>query len=178
MSFPYAWQPTILDVQLLRIGNVYIAGVPAEFTTMSGRRLRAAIKHKLIEYNVGNENTTVILSGPANGYAVGKTNWCSQRQDSSLIKCYLLAVIRDNIWRISNATLWGRIGNEMTKDRKMSFTLLSCFPPCRLLMGLTRCRPISKCSRNSRQPWRQANPLQTQKNYQTTRQRLLISHLG
>lgn len=74
MSFPYAWQPTLLDVQLLRIGNVYIAGVPAEFTTMSGRRLRAAIKHKLIEYNVGNENTTVILSGPANGYAVGKTN--------------------------------------------------------------------------------------------------------
>ncbi|KAI9311080.1 Neutral/alkaline nonlysosomal ceramidase [Dichotomocladium elegans] len=69
MEFPYAWQPNILDIQLFRIGNFYIAAVPAEFTTMSGRRLRNAIKRKLIEYNLGSNDTTVVLSGPANGYA-------------------------------------------------------------------------------------------------------------
>ncbi|KAI8138889.1 Neutral/alkaline nonlysosomal ceramidase [Fennellomyces sp. T-0311] len=69
MRFPYIWQPHILDVQLFRIGNFYIAAVPAEFTTMSGRRLRKAIKEKLIELGTGNNETTVVLSGPANGYA-------------------------------------------------------------------------------------------------------------
>ena len=70
MTFPYEWQPHILDVQLFRVGNFYIAAVPAEFTTMSGRRLRKAIKEKLIELGTGDEETTVVLSGPANGYAV------------------------------------------------------------------------------------------------------------
>ncbi|KAG2219529.1 hypothetical protein INT45_003094 [Circinella minor] len=69
MTFPYEWQPHILDIQLFRIGNFYIAAVPAEFTTMSGRRLRKSIKEKLIELEIGNEETTVVLSGPANGYA-------------------------------------------------------------------------------------------------------------
>ncbi|KAI9468209.1 Neutral/alkaline nonlysosomal ceramidase [Zychaea mexicana] len=69
MTFPYEWQPHILDVQLFRVGNFYIAAVPAEFTTMSGRRLRKAIKEKLIEMGTGNNETAVVLSGPANGYA-------------------------------------------------------------------------------------------------------------
>lgn len=77
MTLPYAWQPKILDIQLLRIGNVYIAGVPAEFTTMSGRRLRRAIKAKLIEHGAGDNDTQVILSGPANGYAVSEMDTLS-----------------------------------------------------------------------------------------------------
>lgn len=32
ITFPYPWQPRILPVQLLRIGQLVIAGVPAEFT--------------------------------------------------------------------------------------------------------------------------------------------------
>lgn len=72
MTLPYTWQPTIFDVQLIRLGNIYIAGMPAEFTTMSGRRMRRAIKAKLIEYGAGDDDTQVILSGPANGYAVSE----------------------------------------------------------------------------------------------------------
>jgi neutral ceramidase len=66
----HPWQPEILDVQLFRIGNVFIYAVPAEFTTMSGRRLRNSIKKALIKHKLGDENPTVIHSGPANGYAV------------------------------------------------------------------------------------------------------------
>lgn len=77
MHLPYTWQPHILDVQLFRIGNFYIAAVPSEFTTMSGRRLRNAIKNKLVEYAIGDNETTVVLSGPANGYAVSKC-YCIQ----------------------------------------------------------------------------------------------------
>ena len=32
LNFPYPWQPRILPVQLLRVGQLIIAGVPAEFT--------------------------------------------------------------------------------------------------------------------------------------------------
>ncbi|KAI9487247.1 MAG: Neutral/alkaline nonlysosomal ceramidase [Benjaminiella poitrasii] len=63
------WQPKILDIQLFRIGNVYIYAVPSEFTTMSGRRLRTSIKTALIKHHLGDEDTVVIHSGPANGYA-------------------------------------------------------------------------------------------------------------
>jgi neutral ceramidase len=66
------WQPEILDIQLFRIGNVFIYAVPSEFTTMSGRRLRESIKKSLIKHQLGDQATIVIHSGPANGYAVCK----------------------------------------------------------------------------------------------------------
>ncbi|ORZ09921.1 Neutral/alkaline nonlysosomal ceramidase [Absidia repens] len=70
INFPHSWQPHILELQLLRVGNVYIAGVPAEFSTMSGRRLRKAIKETIIQHTgCDTESIKVILSGPANGYS-------------------------------------------------------------------------------------------------------------
>lgn len=37
-TFPYEWQPKIVPTQLAMVGNVVIAALPGEFTTMSGRR--------------------------------------------------------------------------------------------------------------------------------------------
>lgn len=65
----HPWQPEILDIQLFRIGNVFVYAVPSEFTTMSGRRLRESIKKSLIQHNLGDQETVIIHSGPANGYA-------------------------------------------------------------------------------------------------------------
>jgi hypothetical protein len=36
-------QPSIVDIQILRAGQLVILCVPGEFTTMSGRRLRQAV---------------------------------------------------------------------------------------------------------------------------------------
>lgn len=44
---PYDWQPHIVDTQMLRIGRLVIIAVPAEFTTMSGRRTRQAVESTL-----------------------------------------------------------------------------------------------------------------------------------
>ncbi|GFT44331.1 neutral ceramidase 2, partial [Nephila pilipes] len=44
MKFPYAWQPFIVPTQILRIGQLAVVAVPGEFTTMSGRRTRNAVK--------------------------------------------------------------------------------------------------------------------------------------
>ena len=44
---PIEWVPFILPHQMLQIGQLYIVAVPGEFTTMSGRRLKATIKQAL-----------------------------------------------------------------------------------------------------------------------------------
>lgn len=65
MHFPLEWQPVIVSTQLARIGNIVIAGVPGEFTTMSGRRLRSALRQTL---NLKQDND-VIIAGLSNTYA-------------------------------------------------------------------------------------------------------------
>ncbi|KAG9510793.1 Neutral ceramidase, partial [Fragariocoptes setiger] len=47
MSFPYAWQPSIVPTQIITIGQLAIVGLPGEFTTMSGRRVRNAVAEVL-----------------------------------------------------------------------------------------------------------------------------------
>lgn len=64
---PYQWQPQIVATQILQIGQVALIGVPGEFTTMSGRRLRDAVRQTIID-NGGSENTTTILAGLSNVY--------------------------------------------------------------------------------------------------------------
>ena len=48
MTFPYQWEPSIVPVQILRIGQLFILAVPGEFTTMSGRRLRNSVKKVIL----------------------------------------------------------------------------------------------------------------------------------
>lgn len=51
LSFPYDWQPHIVPTQVFRLGQLYIAGVPGEFTTMSGRRMKNAIRARVSSPN-------------------------------------------------------------------------------------------------------------------------------
>ena len=37
MNFPYKWHPNVVDTQIIQVGNLLIAALPGEFTTMSGR---------------------------------------------------------------------------------------------------------------------------------------------
>lgn len=63
MSFPEPWTPSILPLQIVKIGNLIIVATPFELTTMTGRRLRAAIA----AYFPANYH--VMLSSMANAYA-------------------------------------------------------------------------------------------------------------
>ncbi|XP_011872578.1 PREDICTED: neutral ceramidase [Vollenhovia emeryi] len=67
MKLPYQWQPKIVSTQVAVIGNVVIAGVPGEFTTMSGRRLREAIKG--VMNSASDDETSVIVAGLCNTYS-------------------------------------------------------------------------------------------------------------
>jgi len=68
ISFPYEWQPNIVDFHLLRIGQFVMVGVPGEFTTMAGRRAREAVV-KTLKDDGYPEDTTAVIAGLANSYA-------------------------------------------------------------------------------------------------------------
>ncbi len=60
---PYPWLPNIVPVQLFKIGHVAIAGVPGEFTTVSGELLR-----KEILKSFDGQVDKVIIAGLSNSY--------------------------------------------------------------------------------------------------------------
>lgn len=68
---PYQWDPTIVPLQVFRVGNVFIISVPGEFTTMSGRRLRATVKSIVEQANVlmPGQKVYVTIAGLANTYS-------------------------------------------------------------------------------------------------------------
>ncbi|CAE7146577.1 unnamed protein product [Rhizoctonia solani] len=66
---PYPWQPSIVDIQIFRVGQLVMLIFPGELTTMAGRRLREAVRAKLISSGVIGNNAYVVVAGPANTYA-------------------------------------------------------------------------------------------------------------
>jgi len=62
---PFAWHPTSVDTQILRVGNFAMLAVPGEFTTMSGRRLREAVSAAAATEG---EELSVVIAGLSNTY--------------------------------------------------------------------------------------------------------------
>ncbi|TFY54669.1 hypothetical protein EVJ58_g8721 [Rhodofomes roseus] len=66
---PYAWSPSTVDIQILRVGNLVMLIIPGEMTTMAGRRIREAVRAKLIASGIIGDDAYVVVAGPANTYA-------------------------------------------------------------------------------------------------------------
>ncbi|XP_066047815.1 putative neutral ceramidase C isoform X2 [Chamaea fasciata] len=66
MTWPHPWHPDIVDVQIAAIGSLAILAVPGEFTTMSGRRLREAVKSEFDSH--GTQGMNVVIAGLCNVY--------------------------------------------------------------------------------------------------------------
>ncbi|KAM9831258.1 neutral ceramidase [Neosynchiropus ocellatus] len=67
MNKPLPWHPKIVDVQIITIGSVAVVAVPGEMTTMSGRRLREAVKQEL-QSEGSFQNLEVVIAGLSNVY--------------------------------------------------------------------------------------------------------------
>ncbi|KAH0536274.1 hypothetical protein FGG08_006835 [Glutinoglossum americanum] len=71
ITWPYLWSPNIVDVQLLRAGQMIFIIGPGEVTTMSGRRWKEAIADaaaanpQVIDVGL---SPLVVLGGPGNTY--------------------------------------------------------------------------------------------------------------
>jgi neutral ceramidase len=71
ISTPYLWTPNIVDVQVLRVGQLVIIVSPGEATTMAGRRWKEAIHSSALSSALSGSSTIdpiVVLGGPANSY--------------------------------------------------------------------------------------------------------------
>lgn len=64
---PYPWSPNIVDIQVLRVGQLVIIVSPGEATTMSGRRWREAVHTQIVSSGIATD-PIVVLGGPANSY--------------------------------------------------------------------------------------------------------------
>lgn len=64
---PYPWTPEILPIQIIKIGQLVLVAVPAEFTSMSGRRLKRIVKQTMDKDS--NIDHTVVLAGLSNAYS-------------------------------------------------------------------------------------------------------------
>lgn len=71
INVPYEWDPQIVPVQIIRVGNVFILSAPSEFTTMAGRRLRNAVRSILENSNIVPAGTKiyVTIAGLTNTYS-------------------------------------------------------------------------------------------------------------
>ncbi|KAJ7815949.1 Neutral/alkaline nonlysosomal ceramidase [Mycena olivaceomarginata] len=67
-TFPYAWSPSTVDIQMLKVGNLVMLVIPGELTTMAGRRLRNAVRTQLIAKGIIDSSAYVVVAGPANTY--------------------------------------------------------------------------------------------------------------
>ncbi len=65
LAEPYPLSPEVLPLQIIRIGNLVLLGIPAEFTTMAGRRLRESILALLTGTGINH----LALATYANAYA-------------------------------------------------------------------------------------------------------------
>ena len=66
---PYLWTPNIVDIQLLRVGQLLIIVSPGEATTMAGRRWKYALSTAASDLSLTPEaEPIVVLGGPANSY--------------------------------------------------------------------------------------------------------------
>jgi len=63
---PVPWQPEILKLQILRIGQFVLICVPGEVSTMAGRRLRSAVQAAVKDHW---GDVTIEISGLANDYS-------------------------------------------------------------------------------------------------------------
>lgn len=69
IDFPALWTPQILPLQVFKIGQFVLIGVPGEFTTMSGRRLRDSVRQTINQYSNKNEDLVVVIAGLSNAYS-------------------------------------------------------------------------------------------------------------
>lgn len=82
MTSPYLWTPNVVDVQVLRVGQLIIIVSPGEATTMAGRRWKSALYASALTspLTITETEPVVVLGGPANSY----THYISTPEEYSI----------------------------------------------------------------------------------------------
>lgn len=110
---PIPWTPTILPEQVFRIGNLWILGVPGEFTTMSGRRLRNTVQQILIDNNQWYSDSHIVIAGLSNSFSHYVTTYEEYQQQryegaSTLYGPHTLAAHQQNFANLIEAMVYNQ----------------------------------------------------------------------
>lgn len=105
---PYPWTPEVLPVQILRVGSLAIIGLPGEFTTMSGRRIRNVVASALAGSGVDH----VVIAGLSNaysGYVTTREEYAAQQYEgaSTHFGPWTLAAYQHQVGRLAQALATG-----------------------------------------------------------------------
>ena len=131
-SLPYKWDPASVPISVFRVADLFILNVPAEFTTMAGRRLRRAIRTLLA--GKGIDNPEITIAGLANSYTHYVTTfeeYAGQRYEaaSTLYGPHTLSAYIQELERITNDLLDGNRSESDKAPDDMSEKQISLIPP-------------------------------------------------
>ena len=82
LAEPYPLSPEVLPLQIIRIGNLVLLGIPAEFTTMAGRRLREMIL-KVFSNSGVNYLALATYANAYAGYVTTKEEYDTQQYEGA-----------------------------------------------------------------------------------------------
>ncbi|XP_052124114.1 neutral ceramidase [Frankliniella occidentalis] len=135
MNFPFQWQPTIVSHQLAAIGDLALACVPGEFTTMAGRRLRATVHEALqggAQATRGPEDVVIVgLCNTYSDYITTPEEYEVQRYEgASTIYGPHTLTVHLKIYRSLAASVLGRaLPDPGPTPPEMMNDLISLLPP-------------------------------------------------
>jgi neutral ceramidase len=109
LAEPYPLSPQILPLQIIRIGNLILLGIPVELTTMSGRRLREAILNILKSSGISYLALATYANAYA-GYVTTKEEYDVQHYEgaSTHFGPYTLMAFQQEFSRLANALKEGK----------------------------------------------------------------------
>lgn len=129
---PYRWDPNTLPISIFCLGQLFILNVPAEFTTMAGRRLRQAVRQTLLESGI--PDPVVVIAGLANSYSHYVTTleeYAGQRYEaaSTLYGPHTLSAYVQEFRRIAKDLVSDRPSDSATPPPDLSKKQISLLPP-------------------------------------------------
>lgn len=125
---PYPWAPEVLPLQVLRIGQLYLATLPGEPTIMSGWRIRRTLAHTL-----GVDIKQVLVVGYSNAYTEYITTpeeYSAQDYEggSTLFGPYTLPAYQQELDRLAHDMVSGQPSNNILHPRDLSAHQLNFQP--------------------------------------------------
>ena len=132
VAFPYPWDPSIVPISIFKVGQLIILNVPAEFTTMAGRRLRKAITKLASKYMLSNVHVTI--AGLANSYSHYVTTfeeYAAQRYEgaSTLYGPHTLSAYIQEFERLAEDLFLSRNSSDDSQPPDLSKDQISLLPP-------------------------------------------------
>ena len=131
-SEPYRWDPNSVPISVFKVGHFFILNVPAELTTMAGRRLRNEIQK--VASAKGINDPIITIAGLANSYTHYVTTfeeYGAQRYEaaSTLYGPHTLSAYIQEFRRITENLLDGVPSHSWPSPEDLSSEQISLIPP-------------------------------------------------